>query len=297
MLGAGNGVNAGPASAPPAHAASLGFGSGAGSIQSVASLIARVVADGGTRRVALSQASAAPSARAMAIAPFDLPCSSGSVRVSIVDADNDSDLSLGDTMTLTFNQCADLGGTATGAISITVTSLSVVSNLLSFGGSMSMQQFTVTDGTRSATLNGAVAMGFAQTSATVVRVTMNVGSAGFNAVVSGGGSSDTISYEPGFAVSDTATDLNGTGSSTLTVSGTFSATSLGGRVTLETPVALQQLSTEDFPHAGALRAVGNASALRMTALSASTLRVELDANLDGSYEASRDVAWTTLLPG
>jgi hypothetical protein len=296
MLGAGSGVNAGPASAPPAHAATLSFGSGAGSIRSVAAVIARALADSGTRRVALAAASGAPTARAMALQSFDLACSTGSVRVSAVDADNNSDLSVGDTMTLTFNQCGELEGTATGAISITMTSLSFVSNLLSFGGSMSIQQFAVTDGTHTATLNGAVAMSFAQTSATATLVTMNVAATGLNAVITGG-SSDTISYDPGFAISVTSTLVNGIDNTSATISGGLSASSLGRRIMLETPVALQQLSTEDFPHTGTLRAVGNASALRMTALSASTVRIELDANLDGTYEASSDVAWTTLLPG
>ena len=300
LLGAG-GAAASPTSASSRYAAAVGTTRHAAPIGSLASLVASVLVElNNTRRGALADGRTPLSVRALTIAPITTACDfGGSLTISVADADNNFDLSIGDTMTLTFNSCkVTATDIATGAMAITMSNISFASNLLSFAGSMSMMQFSVNDGTRSATLNGGVVMSFAQRSSTVIDVGLTVTAAGMSAAVAGGGNADTITFEPGFALSDTATDVvGGVGYSTATISGSFSAASLGGRLTLETPTPLLAMDNEDFPRSGALRAVGNSSALRLTALSASTVRVELDANLDGSYEASKDVPWGTLLPG
>ena len=76
----------------------------------------------------------------------------------------------------------------------------------------------------------------------------------------------------------------------------LSASTIGGRVQLDTPTPIQELVADAYPRAGVLRVTGQGSALRLTALNATTVRVELDANQDGSYEATKDVAWSELLP-
>jgi hypothetical protein len=301
MLGAGGGATATANNASLRYAAGVGSVHRAAPLGSLASVVAGVLMDlNNTRRGVLAEGRTPLTMRSLAVAPITSQCDfGGSLTISVGDTNNDQDLSVGETMTLTFNQCyVTATDFATGAMAITMSSISLSNNLIAFGGAMSINQFSVSDGTRSATLNGGVTLSFAMRSTTVTDITMSVTGAGMSATVAGGGSSDTVTFEPGFAMTDTATSVvGGIGHDSATISGSFSATSLAGRVTLETPTPLVQMDNEDFPRSGALRVVGNGSAMRMTVIDASTVQVELDANLDGTYEASKNVPWTTLLPG
>src|SRR5438132_392975 len=174
LLGAGDGA-ASPTSASPRFAASAGAEHRSGTIGSLASIVAAVLTDlNTTRRGVLAEGRTPQSAGALAITLPPQTCDfGGSLTISIDDADNNRDLSVGDTMTLTFNKCKVTATDITnGAMAITMTSLSLANNLLSFAGSMSINQFSVSDGTRTATLNGGVGMSFAMHSATVLDITM-----------------------------------------------------------------------------------------------------------------------------
>jgi hypothetical protein len=219
----------------------------------------------------------------------------GTVTTSLGDSNNDGSADLGETLTLSFTNCAeDASGSLNGSMAITLQSAS--SN--SFSAAVTMTQLSVTDGTFSASLGGSMTMSFIVDSSTQIRLVLQVADAGVTAVVAAGGTSETIDYGAGFLFSETIV-LDGADalvSASSISGGVFRSSALGGRVTLEQPQAALQLASENYPHSGMLRVVGNASALRLTVLSATTVRVELDANLDGSYEASKDVAWSTLLP-
>jgi hypothetical protein len=302
LLGAGGGATATPSSASPRYAAGAGTAHRAAPMGALASLIAGALTDlNDTRRGTLAAGRTPLTTRSLAIAPNTTGCDfGGTLTTSFTDADNSQAPSIGDTMTLTFNQCkVSATDVTSGAMAITFNSVGVANNLLSFVGSVSMSQFSVSDGTRSASLDGGLTMEFHQRSASVIDISLTVNTGGLTAVVSGGASTDTVSFEAGFAMNDSATlVVGGVSFDTATISGSFSATSLGGgRLTLETPTALVQMDNEDFPRSGALRVVGKGSALRLTVLDATSVHVELDATLDGTYEASKDVPWGTLLPG
>ena len=307
LVGAGGGIagsssTTGTASAMALPTATSGYRGG--SLNSLAMLMVRSATgtiDG--RRSALSARVSGGAARAQTVGSLQTQCSvSGSVTLSVSDADNSGTPSVGDTMTLTFSQCRE---TATdsldGAMAIKLTQLSIVNDAVaSLAGTLSMQHLSATDGVRTALLDGSLSMAFSQLSASEGRTQLTVGSSGLGASVSGGGVSDAVSFEPGFALDMTetmSTTIGGVDTSTATLTGGFSATSIAGRVVLETSVPVLQWATEAYPRSGTVRVVGNASALRLQALSATTVRIELDGNLDGTYELSTDLPWTTLLPG
>jgi hypothetical protein len=306
LVGAGGGVSGANAADGGASALSVSRTSSAlpgGSLGAVAMYLGRALdnSTGGQRSV-LAASRAGGSARALAVAPQTELCTlSGSVTVGLVDADNSGSATLGDTLTLTFNHCEETATeSVNGVMSITFSQVNMPSGLLSFTGTLAMQSLTVVDGTRTSLLNGGLTMAFVQMSTTMTQVGMVVGNSGLSTSVTGPGVSESIAFDAGFALEineQTATTVGDVSSATAKLTGTFNATSIGGRVQISTPTPLLQLATDSYPRAGALKVLGNASALRLTALDATTARIELDANLDGTYESSTDLPWTTLLPG
>jgi len=124
--------------------------------------------------------------------------------------------------------------------------------------------------------------------------TLSVGSGGLTASTASSGYNDSVSFASGFAI---LTDEATSGASTsVSLSGTMSAQSLGGSITISTPQPLVQLSTDNYPSAGQVIVTGaTGSAVRATVLDNTQVRVELDANGDGTYESTATVAWTTLI--
>ena len=80
------------------------------------------------------------------------------------------------------------------------------------------------------------------------------------------------------------------------VAGRFAGSGLSsGRVDVTTPVSVVQRYADDYPSAGTMRFVGaSGSALKLDALSATQVRLSVDANGDGSYETERTLLWADL---
>jgi len=246
------------------------------------------------------QAAAAGRAGTNAVPPETVQCSvSGTATLSVVDADDDGTPSVGDRLSMSFDQCKETAtDTIDGSMAVTLSEISFDSGRLSFTGSSTIDDLVVTEGTRSARMDGSLTMSYVETSASV-RVRLVVGASGLDASTTVAGTTESIGYEPDFSYTETGTISSGTGELTSTstvVQGGFSASTIGGRVQLDTPTAIQELVADAYPRAGVLRVTGQGSSLRLTALNATTVRVELDANQDGSYEATKDVAWSVLLP-
>ena len=296
----GSGASTSPASVLSAAPANAGRSSH--SISALARRAAQALADPSEgRRQRLAAGASNVSARPLAIAPQTTPCSlSGSETTSFVDADNNGVLSAGDTMTLTYTQCRDTPAeSVSGSTAITLVRFEVINGLGSFAGTLLIQQLTVVEGARTSVVNGSMAMTYTDLSATETKIVLTVGASGLVASVSGVGIADTVTFEPGFVLDETDTSSNTSGGlsvASVSIRGGFSATSISGRVVLETPSPLLQRSSEVYPYAGTLRVVGNGSALRLVVLDAASVRVELDAALDGIYEASRVLTWAALLP-
>jgi hypothetical protein len=284
----------------------------AGAVVSLAGAGGSVTAsDGATTAAAvrsfaqrIAGGSAALRKRALAIPPEVVQCpAGGTATVAFTDNDNDGIPEVGDTMTLTYANCKETANdNVNGSIAVTLTYIELTqSGFIWFDGAMTINQLVATDGVRSATLAGGLALAYREDSATQTRLSLSVGTNGLTSTVAvtTPPQTETITYDSQFSYSETATYDGTTGALVSTSSlsgGGFTSSLIGGRVILEPQQAVVQFANEVYPRSGVLRVVGNGSALRLTALPATMARIELDANLDGNYEASKDVAWTVLLP-
>lgn len=224
------------------------------------------------------------------------PCSvSGSITTTVSDADNSQSLSSGDTLTLTFNQCQDSSGdVVSGGMIFTIGSVtSGVAGNVQFSGSLAFAQLTDSSGTRLANIQGSVGVAAAITS-TSFQMALTVGANALTVTSSAPGYTDTIVYEPGMQLAVTATDGAVT-QSDVTLNGSFTASSIGGRVVVETVLPLRQLGTDADPSSGQVVVTGaSGTHLRVTALSATSVQLELDADGDGTYERSGVFAWDSI---
>ena len=300
LLGAGSGVTASDGSGASPASAQTGATRQAGT--SFAAAARRLAgALGGDAAAARKRVASAP-VRALAIASETTPCTAGGqVIVSFTDADNNGAPSIGDTLTLTFAQCYETADDSIdGSMSISLSRFDMVNGLVSFDGSMSLQQLSIVAGARSAGLAGGLAMTYTEDSTTQSRIALVVGSAGLTAGAIAPGFAETVTYEPDFSLSETDTFDATTGAldhSVADLRGGFRAASIGGRVLLEPLAPIAQYAVDAYPILGTLRVVGNASALRLRVIDTTQVEVDLDANLDGTYESGGPVAWTALLPG
>ena len=224
------------------------------------------------------------------------PCSlSGSSTTTSNDADNSQSLSSGDTLTLTFNQCRDSNDDVVSGVMIFTIS-SVTSGLggnVQFSGSLAFVQVSASSGTHLANIQGSVGVAAALTS-TSSQIALTVGANALTVTSSAPGYLDTIVYEPGMQLTVTATD-GAVPQSDVTLNGSFTASSIGGRVLVATVLPLRQLGTDVDPSSGQVVVTGaSGTHLRVTALSATSVQLELDANGDGTYERSGVFAWDTI---
>ena len=262
---------------------------------------------GASRQVALALTStrkatlAAGRAGPLATRSETAPCAfSGTVTVTVNDANNNNQGDAGDSLTFTFTNCkVTAADNANGSIAITLSSFAATPVGANFAGTMTLN-LVATEGTRTATLAGTVAANFTDLTTTQSRTSLTIGAGGLTGSVTAGGTTETITYENGFALSETETiDGNGNPLSTsTTVSGAISSSVLAGRIVLETTTPIVHLAADAYPGSGMLRATGTSgSALRVTALNNTQVQLDLDADGNGTYEASKTVLWTTVLPG
>lgn len=220
---------------------------------------------------------------------------SGSISTTLDDADNNQQVSGGDTLTLNFNQCRDSSADAvSGAMVFTIGSVtSGLGGNVQFNGSLAFVKLSASSGTRVANIQGDVGVTAAIASSSF-QIALTVGASALTVTSSAPGYLDTIVYEPGMQLTVSASDGAVT-QADVTLNGSFTASSIGGRIGVMTVLPLRQLGTDSEPSSGQIVVTGaSGTHLRVTALSATSVQLELDANGDGAYEGSGVFAWAAL---
>ena len=144
-----------------------------------------------------------------------------------------------------------------------------------------------------ANITYAVSLDSADTSTT--RVDMRIPAAGLVAAVETASFKETFTYAPDFAALwHDVTPVGAVAYSTAALSGKVAFTSLG-KVLLATDPPFGYVHDMDGPQSGAVLITGHQSKLRLSVVSTTTARLELDANNDGTFESTRDIPWNELL--
>jgi hypothetical protein len=247
-----------------------------------------------SERRSTAAATSGAVARPLVASSTTAACSvAGTVTTTVDDRNNNAQLDGSDTLTLAFAGCKEsasdqLDGTMVFTISSVV---SATTSNLNFSGSVAFQNLSVVLGQTSASISGSVTLGYVEASG-LLQISLGVGSGGLTVSASAPGYSDSVVYDSGMQIATTSTSST----DTLTLNGSFSVGSLGGRVSVSTLQPVTQLSTDLYPHAGQFVVTGAAgSTLRVTVVDTTQVRLELDANADGSYEALTLVSWGSLL--
>jgi hypothetical protein len=223
---------------------------------------------------------------------------SGNVTITIDDADNSGTVSAGDSVGFSFNACrSGQGETIDGGLALRVAS----ANGANVTGVLTFTELSAATLEASFAITGSVDHAYTE-AGTLATYRTVVGAGGLTTLVTAPPFSDAITLRAGFeqvVTSDSAAMAPGStvrGLNTARVAGTLGATSLGGDVTLSTPAVFERYAIDPYPRSGQLRAVGaGGSRVQLTALSVTTVRIELDANGDGSFEQSRDLPWGALI--
>lgn len=206
----------------------------------------------------------------------------GTVTERIDDADGNQDISVGDSLRLTFENCVEDGVTSNGVLAWKVTTISDAS----IGAKVTLGNFSSNDGTDLIEGDG----GFDLT------VTQNAGVsevyqvAGDTLTSALNGDRHTVTGFTGSATTDA-----GTGAVTYAFAGRVNDSSQNVSVDVQTVADFVAQQTDDFPSSGALRAIGagNSQAL-LEALSSTLVRISADPEGDGSFTTPVEWSWSAL---
>jgi len=242
--------------------------------------------------LARRQGIASASAHVAAVSSDVSACAfSGTLTTTLDDKDANNALSSGDVITATFARCRDSSDLSIdGTLVVTLTA---TPNGSQFTANGVFQQVAVVDGNVSSTISGNVAIAENDTSAQTSDL-LTVGAAGLDVAVASPNYNDTIAFRSGLTI---LTTVQANGSAAVSLNGVLNAQSIGGDVTISTPQAVVQNVGDAYPSTGQFVIVGAAgSSVRATVLDATQVKLELDADGNGSFESATDVAWSTLIP-
>jgi uncharacterized protein YaiE (UPF0345 family) len=225
-----------------------------------------------------------------------VPCDSGSMDVTVNDANNNNRFDAGDSFSISAHACMFAGATLSGAMAFTVNAISgdLNTDVYNLNMSMTLTNMVANDATGSVTTNASMS---ASASSTGPDATT------FSIITS---SYTTVSTRAGVTYTRSLTDFTATQTTTPTqtgysvsklANGTLSSSGLGNKsVVFATLAPFARSDRQNFPTSGQATGTGaGGGKIRVTAQNnGSTVLVELDADGNGIYEASQTKSWAEL---
>jgi hypothetical protein len=211
----------------------------------------------------------------------------GSFSFTLNDADDNQDLSTGDSLSATFSSCSEAGTVMNGTISIN--NIVISGDLQTPNSAYSLQltiqanNFSVTENSETASLNGAMTL--SQSTGNGVSFTNTI--SGTSMALNETGGSATLTA---FQLSSTE---NGS-AYTLDMNATVSSSEIGGAVTIVTDTTFQGIDPEN-PFTGQATIIGaNNSSVTLIAVDSVNVTLEVDADGDGVPEDIIPTTWDAL---
>ncbi|HMN80558.1 MAG TPA: hypothetical protein PKA20_11570 [Burkholderiaceae bacterium] len=215
----------------------------------------------------------------------------GSVTATVDDVNNDRVFGTGDTAVFQFNGCREDGITMSGRMLITqvLVTGSVYAPSYSVGATYAFESLTASSAwAPTVSINGgfSIQASYVSSPATVVSATV----AGNSFSATQGSVTDSLSnFSASIAINAT------TGRYQYSVAGSESNSAVDGSITISNPVPFQG-TIGTFPSSGSLRVqASDGSAARLTATSATSVQIDVDANGDGAYESTSTRTWSQLV--
>jgi hypothetical protein len=237
---------------------------------------------------------AATQALATGVVTTTTEACAGGGSLTVVDNDlNGNNLpDAGDSVSLTATNCVFEGSTLNGGLSLVVNAFTGNANAPPFSATFTLTfaNLTARSATASSTGNGTIALSLNAT--TTSNQTFSLKATQFATTSTYGGTTYSRTLENySVAVDETATSSKTTSAGTLTSTAFESKT-----VTIATPVPFVRVFPQTRPSSGQATATGaNGGVVRVTALSNTQVRIELDADANGTFETSVIKLWSELI--
>lgn len=223
---------------------------------------------------------------------FTESCTGGGSVSTTLDVANPEALTAGDTFTLTFSNCSEGGASLNGVIRMVFSSISgdLDAYPYTFSATVTTTDLRVTGDGSTLTSNGSMTLTLSSSGDDNEEADVSISSFHVRGSMAGEAYEQTLTnYALRWAIQGQRM--------TQTVAGTLTDSALGGSLVVATPTSVKQNLAEAYPYEGVLTGTGaNNSRVRVTVLSSTTgVRVELDADGNGSYETSEDLGWDEFL--
>jgi hypothetical protein len=210
----------------------------------------------------------------------------------VTDINGNDQPDAGDSATLSINHCVVDGTSVNGQLIVAVNSSSGDQDTYphAYSATLTLNNLSTTSPQVSTVANGNFTLAVDRQSSVLQTVTLTASSLTTSSTFDGATYSATLTdYQ--------ITETMGPTSSTTSVRGTVGTSQLGANaLTVVTPVAFTRFYTDTYPRSGQVTVTASqGGTVRITVLSSSMLKIELDANGDGSYEASTIQLWRDMV--
>ena len=219
----------------------------------------------------------------------------GTVTVSFDDRDNNLVVSAGDVLTETFSNCVESGETANGTLRFAFNTLTgdLDSTVFAASLTLSFEVFRVTSAAGSVLANGTVTLNTVSTGLYAQQFAMNVPSYREEVNIGGAVTSRTLTD---FHTQETIEPALLDYAYSAQVNGALTSSAFGGQsVVIANITPFSGLGAQSYPPNGQVLVSGASSNVRITAVSDSTVLLNLDTNSDGMSDLSETRLWSEFL--